>query len=159
MRLSINNLAGTARTLVAVGTDNDASIDCTTRPATPRKGSTRAELGAATTGAGLTCGSAGVGSGLFLLFKTGCTAGCAGAATGDGVATGATGVTGVGAAALGVGGTTPFGAVGRALPTTELDTLLLVVTCCGTPATLLLVATPDTIPFFLSIQPKLGQQN
>ena len=70
MRLSINNFAGTARTLVAVGTESDASIDCTTRPATPRNGSTRAELGAATTGAGLTCGSAGVGSGLLRLFKT-----------------------------------------------------------------------------------------
>ncbi len=67
MRLSINNFAGTARTLVAVGTESDASIDCTTRPATPRSGSTFAELGAATTGAGLTCGSAGVGSGLLRL--------------------------------------------------------------------------------------------
>ena len=72
MRLSINNLAGIARTLVAVGTDNEASIDCTTRPATPRRASTRAELGAATTGAGFTCGSAGVGATFPRSLRTSC---------------------------------------------------------------------------------------
>ena len=118
MRLSTNNFAGTARTLVAVGTESEASIDCTTRPATPRKGSTRAELGAATTGAGLTCGSAGVGIGLLRLFKTGCATGCAGAAGVGELITGVTGATtGFGAAAFGVGGTPPLGAPAIGLPT------------------------------------------
>ena len=92
MRLSINNLAGIARTLVAVGTVSEPSIDCTTRPATPRKGSTRAALGVATTGAGLTCGSAGVGTGLLRSFNTSCTTGCeTGCATGCATGAGTTG--------------------------------------------------------------------
>ena len=61
MRLSIINFAGIARTLVAVGTESDASIDATTRPATPRSGSIVAALGVTKTGAGLTCACAGVG--------------------------------------------------------------------------------------------------
>ncbi len=39
VRLSIISFAGTARTLVAVGTESEASILCTTRFATPRSGS------------------------------------------------------------------------------------------------------------------------
>ena len=54
MRLSIINFAGIARTLVAVGTDSDASIDATTRPATPRSGSMVAAPGVIKTGVGLT---------------------------------------------------------------------------------------------------------
>ena len=61
MRLSIINFAGIARTLVAVGTVSDASIDATTRPATPRSGSIVAALGVAKTGAGLTGACAGAG--------------------------------------------------------------------------------------------------
>ena len=61
MRLSIINFAGIARTLVAVGTESDASIDATTRPATPRIGSIVDALGVTKTGAGLTCACAGVG--------------------------------------------------------------------------------------------------
>ena len=61
VRLSIINLAGIARTLVAVGTDSEASIDATTRPATPRSGSIVAALGVSKTGAGLIGACAGVG--------------------------------------------------------------------------------------------------
>ena len=43
--LSIISFAGIARTLVAVGTDNEASILCTTRLATPLSGSIRAADG------------------------------------------------------------------------------------------------------------------
>jgi hypothetical protein len=39
-RLSAINLAGTARTLVAVGTASDASMFATTRAAAPRSGAT-----------------------------------------------------------------------------------------------------------------------
>lgn len=85
MRLSIINLAGIARTLVAVGTESDASIDATTRPATPRSGSIVAALGVIKTGAGLTGACAGVG---------------AAAATGAGVVT--TGADATGADATGV---------------------------------------------------------
>ena len=59
MRLSMSNFAGTARTDVAVGTLNDASILCTTRAPTPRIGSTDAS-GFVTVGAGLAGGCAGV---------------------------------------------------------------------------------------------------
>lgn len=79
MRLSIINLAGIARTLVAVGTVSDASIDATTRPATPRSGSIVAALGVAKTGAGLIGACAGAG------VET------TGAATGAGVETTGTG--------------------------------------------------------------------
>ena len=61
MRLSIISFAGIARTDVAVGTLSDASILATTRPATPRSGSTVASPGVANTGAGLTTACAGVG--------------------------------------------------------------------------------------------------
>ena len=61
MRLSIMSFAGIARTLVAVGTVKEASILWTTRPATPRSGSTEAAVGVTNTGTGLMIGSAGVG--------------------------------------------------------------------------------------------------
>ncbi|CAB4763053.1 unannotated protein [freshwater metagenome] len=61
MRLSIRSFAATARTLVAVGTERDASMLATTRPETPRRISTEAAEGVAKTGTGFTTGSAGVG--------------------------------------------------------------------------------------------------
>lgn len=130
MRLSIINFAGIARTLVAVGTVSDASIDATTRPATPRSGSIVAALGVAKTGAGLTgaCAGAGVetigaatGAGVE---KTGAAATGAGADTGVDVtsagveATGAAKVDGAGVKTCcvafgigGVGGVPAFGAL------------------------------------------------
>ncbi|CAB4576087.1 unannotated protein [freshwater metagenome] len=60
IRLSIINFAGTARTEVAVGTESDPSIDCTTRALTPRIGSNVDADGVIKTGTGLTIGSAGV---------------------------------------------------------------------------------------------------
>ena len=60
VRLSIINFAGTTRTLVAVGTESEPSIDCTTLAATPRKGSTVAAPGVTKVGIGLTTGSAGL---------------------------------------------------------------------------------------------------
>ena len=113
MRLSIINFAGIARTLVAVGTLSDASIDATTRPATPRSGSIVAALGVIKTGAGLTGACAGAG------LATGAAAMGAGveitgaAATGAGVETiGAESVDGAGVeifcVALGTGGVPDF---------------------------------------------------
>ena len=61
MRLSIINFAGTARTLVAVGTVNDASMLCTTRAPTPRMVSKVDAPGVTNVGIGFTTGSAGVG--------------------------------------------------------------------------------------------------
>ena len=122
MRLSIIIFAGMARTLVAVGTDSDASIDATTRPATPRSGSIVAAPGVIKTGAGFTGACAGAG------VATGAGVEATGAATGAGVettgaaATGA-GVERIGAAsvdgagvemccvALGTGGVPAFGAL------------------------------------------------
>ena len=102
MRLSIINFAGIARTLVAVGTESDASIDATTRPATPRSGSIVAAPGVIKTGAGLTGACAGVGVAATVTGATG-------AAT-----TGATGAGATGAetfcAAFGIGGVPPLGA-------------------------------------------------
>ena len=85
MRLSIINLAGIARTLVAVGTVSDASIDATTRPATPRSGSIVAAPGVIKTGAGLIGACAGVGV----------VATCAGVETTGAATTGAGAETGV----------------------------------------------------------------
>ena len=64
VRLSIMSFAGIARTLVAVGTDNDASILATTRAPTPRIGSRVEALGVTKVGIGLTTGSAGICTGL-----------------------------------------------------------------------------------------------
>ena len=103
VRLSIINLAGIARTLVAVGTDSDASIDATTRPATPRSGSIVAAPGVIKTGAGFTGACAGAG-----VETTGAAATGAGAETGVDV-TGAAKVDGAGVktccVAFGIGGT------------------------------------------------------
>ena len=96
VRLSIINFAGIARTLVAVGTDNEASMLCTTRALTPRIGSRVAAPGVTRVGIGLTIGSAGVGVGLAIcvLATTGAaatggaeTGGATGATTGAGAAT------------------------------------------------------------------------
>ncbi|CAB4648758.1 unannotated protein [freshwater metagenome] len=112
MRLSIINFAGTARTDVAVGTLSDPSMLATTRPATPRSGSTVASSGDAKTGAGLTTACAGVGCdvvdaagvttccvaiGVCAAGATG-VAGAAGAACATGVCTGVAGAAGVTAA-------------------------------------------------------------
>ena len=61
MRLSIINLAGIARTDVAVGTVSEPSMLATTRLATPRNGSTVASDGVARIGAGAWTTCAGVG--------------------------------------------------------------------------------------------------
>ena len=132
IRLSIINFAGTARTLVAVGTLNEPSMLATTRAPTPRIGSSRAASGVFKTGTGLTIGSAGVGdckerSRTSFCDEGVCAAGVAigaadagvvaAGATGAGVATGAgaTGAAGAGVttgadAAFGVGGVPPRGA-------------------------------------------------
>ena len=125
MRLSIINFAGIARTLVAVGTESDASIEATTRPATPRRGSKVAAPGVFKTGAGLTGACAGVGVVTCGVAATGADCATGAAATGAGAETTgaetcgaacATGevATGAGAetfcAALGTGGVPPFGA-------------------------------------------------
>ena len=65
VRLSIINFAGIARTEVAVGTEREASMLCTTRAATPRIVSTVAAPGVTSVGIGLTTGSAGVDTGAF----------------------------------------------------------------------------------------------
>ena len=114
MRLSIINFAGIARTLVAVGTDSDASIDATTRPATPRSGSIVAALGVIKTGAGLTGACAGAG------VETIGAAGAGAITTGAGVETTGAGVETIGTesvdgagveafcVALGIGGVPDF---------------------------------------------------
>ena len=117
MRLSIINFAGIARTLVAVGTDSEASIDATTRPATPRSGSIVAAPGVINVGAGFTGACAGVGVATTGAAATGATtAGVGVAATGAGVeTTGAASVDGAGVetfcVALGIGGVPDFGAL------------------------------------------------
>ena len=73
MRLSIISFAGIARTDVAVGTESDASIDCTTRPATPRSGSSVEAPGVSSVGVGLTVACAGVAG----VTATSRTIGCA----------------------------------------------------------------------------------
>jgi len=129
IRLSIINLAGTARTLVAVGTVNEPSMLATTRALTPRIGSSRAASGVLKTGTGLTIGSAGVGDcsersrTSFCVAEVGFVADVVAASVGVGVAAGVTtgadvttgaaaaGVTtGAALAAFGVGGTPPRGA-------------------------------------------------
>ena len=89
------SLAGTVRTLVAVGTESEASMLCTTRPATPRSGSTDAAYGA---------GSAGVVIGRGARSVGGCSVGGIGGALGAEIP-----VEGFSPACdLGIGGT-PFG--------------------------------------------------
>ena len=134
IRLSIINLAGTARTLVAVGTVNEPSMLATTRALTPRIGSSRAASGVLKTGTGLTIGSAGVGdcsersrtsfcvaevgvvaagAGVGVGVAAGVGVGVAaevGVAAGAGVTTAAGVTTGAALAAFGVGGTPPRGA-------------------------------------------------
>ena len=113
IRLSIINFAGTARTLVAVGTVNEPSILATTRAPTPRIGSSRAASGVLKTGTGLTIGSAGVGDCKERSRTSFCDAGVC--AAGAGVSTGA-GVT-TGAGATGAGVATGAGATGADVAT------------------------------------------
>ena len=136
MRLSIINFAGIARTLVAVGTESEASIDATTRPATPRIGSIVDALGVTKTGAGLTCACAGVGAegvtcatgaatagaGATCAAGAACATGAGFACTADAAIAGAACAAGAGVAcatgdgaeifcaAFGTGGVPPFGA-------------------------------------------------
>jgi len=136
MRLSIINLAGIARTDVAVGTEREASMLCTTRDATPRIGVKDAALGVIKVGIGFATGSAGIA----IVDETSRTICCAGAsgvdtagvdtagATGAGAGVdtaGAAGTTGActplieifgGVTALGVGGVPPRGAPGVPAP-------------------------------------------
>ena len=84
VRLSIINFAGIARTEVAVGTDKEPSMLCTTRAATPRIGSTVAAPGETKVGIGLTIGSAGfaVESAISLAVGANCEVGSGAATTG-----------------------------------------------------------------------------
>ena len=59
VRFSINNVAGTVRTLVAVGTLKLSSMFVTTRPAGPRKISGSTTAGVSAVGAAVTIGAAG----------------------------------------------------------------------------------------------------
>ncbi|CAB4722999.1 unannotated protein [freshwater metagenome] len=111
--LSIINLAGIARTDVAVGTVSDASMLCTTRAATPRIGSRVEALCVARVGIGFATGCAGVAGAALTLRTTGCV--CTGAATTGAAGVGAAGaVPGIeilgGVTVFGVGGVPPFGA-------------------------------------------------
>ena len=87
MRLSIISFAGITRTLVAVGTVNEPSIDCTTLAATPRNGSTEEAPGVTKVGIGLTIGSAGLN--VVVATTTGSTFSTTGLATTGAVTTGA----------------------------------------------------------------------
>jgi len=120
VRLSIINFAGIARTLVAVGTVSDASIDATTRPATPRSGSIVAALGVIKTGTGFTgaCAGAGVETTGAGVETSGAAATGAGTETGVDV-TGADNVDGAGVKTCcvafgigGVGGVPTLGGIG-----------------------------------------------
>src|SRR6185437_12525181 len=94
MRLSISSLAGTARTLVAVGTWRLASMLVTTRADAPRNG--RTSVSSLALAAGLAAG-----------LVAGCAAGCAaGLAAGAGVL----GSAGAGLAAAGAAGAGGAGA-------------------------------------------------
>src|SRR5262245_15942778 len=110
MRLSESSLAGTARTLVAVGRVSEASILDTIRAATPRMGAVCAPGRTSPAGAvgalagSALAGSALVGSALAGSTLAGATAGAAGPAVGVGVGGEAVGaVFAVGGAAAGAG--------------------------------------------------------
>lgn len=146
MRLSIINFAGTARTDVAVGTVSDASIDCTTRPATPRRGSIVDALGVAKVGAGLTSACAGVACvaatsrTIGCVCVTGATTGVAGAtdaAAGVDVAQLCVGTALVGCATTGV-----TGATGALAPGIEILGGVTGLGVGGTPALGFAAATP-----------------
>src|SRR6202008_3200071 len=96
MRLSISSLAGTARTLVAVGTARLASMLVTVRAATPRRRTSSAPPGTWGAGAAFLAGFSGA-------FAAGCCPVLAtGAAAGFCWGTGAVGAEG--AVGAGVGG-------------------------------------------------------
>src|SRR3982751_2719988 len=82
MRLSAISFAGTARTLVAVGTDSDWSMFCTIRAATPRRTLTFAALAslAFAAGAFAAAGFSAAGFSAAGFAATGFSAGLAGVA-------------------------------------------------------------------------------
>src|SRR6476661_3728913 len=98
MRLSASSLAGTARTLVAVGTVSETFMFLTTAADAPRSGDC---LPAATGVAVLAAGAAGLASAAGLGSAAGFAAGAAGAA---GFAAGAAGAAGLPAAGTGAAG-------------------------------------------------------
>ena len=131
VRLSIMSFAGIARTLVAVGTLSEASILCTTRLATPRSGSMRADVGVAISFAGCATGCAGVGDGCMTGRTVGWATGagmvgacCAGVGCGTWSRLGMGGVLTFGAEPLGLG-SDPFCAAKNAFQfsSTELGSL------------------------------------
>ena len=95
------SFAGTARTLVAVGTVSEPSMLATTRAPTPRIGSNCAASGVLKTGTGLTTGSAGVGDCKDRSRTSFCDAGVCG--VGVAGAAGATGAGATGTCATGAG--------------------------------------------------------
>ena len=106
--LSIINLAGIARTDVAVGTESEASILATTRAPTPRIGSSVAAPGVARVGIGFAAGCAGVAGAVATVRTTGCDTGAAGCAGVAGAATTGAGCAGATGAAAGVAGAPPI---------------------------------------------------
>src|SRR2546430_8288594 len=108
IRLSASSLAGTARTLVAVGTVSDSSMLATTRAATPRRMLVAAPAGTARAGAGFAAAGrpspdAAAGAGLAAGAATGGAAEADGAEGADGAlgAVGALGAFGLFGAACG----------------------------------------------------------
>ena len=122
--MSIINLAGTTRTLVAVGTAREPSIDCTTRAPTPRIGSTVDAPGVMSVGIGFTTGSAGLkevldvfsGKSIFLISGWLALTGVSTIAAGAVIAS----VTTCACCDLGIGGVPGFG---------ELDVGALLIDC------------------------------
>ena len=106
--LSIINLAGIARTDVAVGTESEASILATTRAPTPRIGSSVAAPGVARVGIGFAAGCAGVAGAVATVRTTGCDTGAAGCAGVAGAATTGAACAGATGAAAGVAGAPPI---------------------------------------------------
>src|SRR6476661_7431194 len=102
-RLSMSSLAGTARTLVAVGTVSETSMLATTREGAPRSGVTTSLLTGPvflTAGMSRGFGASGPGSVLGSFFGSAFAAGWAGAA-GAGAAAAGAGAAAAGAAAAG----------------------------------------------------------
>src|SRR5215207_4493867 len=117
MRLSASSFAGTARTLVAVGTCSDASMLVTIRAAAPRSGVERwPSLGAVLAGAAFGAGAAaGLAAGASAGLAAGASAGLAAGASAGLAAALATGFAGVASAAGAVVVAAGFSATGGAL--------------------------------------------
>ncbi|MEY4412301.1 MAG: hypothetical protein RL560_560, partial [Actinomycetota bacterium] len=112
---SIINLAGIARTDVAVGTESEASILATTRAPTPRIGSSVAASGVERVGIGFATACAGIDCVEGFCCTTGCTTGCTAGATGAEVAAGELTEIFGGVTGFGVGGVPPRGAPASAV--------------------------------------------